>query len=90
MVTQVREGNSPKDPLIDEVRANRQALVESCGNDLALLAERLRKIQTDYENRAGDFAGLPREEKDEIFPQENQTTSDPLLDELHQMRASKP
>jgi hypothetical protein len=56
------------DPLIEEVRANRRKLVEKFDNDLDRLVDHLHKAQADYENRAGQFANLPRHIPDEPFP----------------------
>lgn len=39
------------DPLIDEVRAIRRAILEECGNDLAKLVDRLREIERQHPER---------------------------------------
>ena len=39
------------DPLIDEVRAVRQAISDEVGHDLARLAERLREVEKQYASR---------------------------------------
>ncbi len=45
------EKKHPTDPLIDEVRAIRRALVEAAGNDLDTLAETLRAIEAKHADR---------------------------------------
>jgi hypothetical protein len=79
------------DPLIDEVRANRRRLVESFDNDLDRLAAHLRRVQTDYENRTGQFADLPLHIRKEPFPAMNHPLQDPTRDEVQALRiAARP
>jgi molybdenum-dependent DNA-binding transcriptional regulator ModE len=56
------------DPLIDEVRARRQALLASCGDDLHRLLERVEELQrqhpeklVDHRREAMPRASTPRE-----------------------------
>src|SRR5437868_640807 len=74
------------DPLIDEARANRQALVEEYGGDLRRLAEHLRRVQGQYDARTGPFLDLPRELQGELFPEMNKPLADPVIDEIRATR----
>ena len=42
----------PKDPIIDELHAIREAIATACGNDMNKIAELMRARQTD-EGREG-------------------------------------
>ncbi|MFO7898074.1 MAG: hypothetical protein R6V58_03325 [Planctomycetota bacterium] len=39
------------DPVVKEVREPRRRIMAECDNDLHVLAERLRKVQDQYEER---------------------------------------
>lgn len=47
-----------EDAILQEVRATRHALALECGNDLALICERLKAIEQEYQDRVG--LPLPR------------------------------
>lgn len=40
--------HTPPDPLIDEVRARRQALFAACGMDLRVLGRRIQELQAQH------------------------------------------
>jgi hypothetical protein len=42
------------DPLIDEVRSRRRALLASCGNDLNRLLERIEQLQRQHPGKMVD------------------------------------
>jgi len=42
------------DPLIDDVRLRRRALLESCGNDLNRLLERIEQLQRQHPEKLVD------------------------------------
>jgi hypothetical protein len=42
------------DPLIDEVRARRRELMESCGNDLNRLLDRIDELQRQHPDKLSD------------------------------------
>ncbi len=52
-----------QDPLIQEIRAIRQAISERVGDDWDRLGEYLRRIGEEYRTRTGRLAGRPRGRK---------------------------
>ncbi len=53
--------HTPKsDPIVDEVRAIRQAIVAACDNDLDKLFAELKRTESDFKARSGIFAALGR------------------------------
>ena len=50
----MQAGEHEGDPLIDEVRARRRALLESCGNDLNRLLERIEQLQRQHPEKLVD------------------------------------
>jgi hypothetical protein len=47
-MTALPQPSTPPDPLIDEVRARRQALLAACGMDLRVLGRRIQELQAQH------------------------------------------
>jgi hypothetical protein len=62
---------SQPDPVIDEVRAIRQALCEVFDYDLRRLTEHLREVEREYRSRSGIYANIPTKSEFELESEKN-------------------
>ncbi|MBC7784373.1 MAG: hypothetical protein H7144_11090 [Burkholderiales bacterium] len=70
------------DSLIEEVRDLRRRFIEASGEDLDALAQELKRLETEFINREGRFAGVPLELNAELFPAQTMQPANAVVEEV--------
>jgi len=84
--------NSSQDPMVEEVRQIRAAIVAKFGNDIDKLANHLLQVGRDYAERRGIFATVTRKAAAKVQASWGNMSAPPhdvILDEVRAIRTSK-